>query len=60
MNLIPLTLDITANAQTDIAEIGFYFDERDQEVKQRFYQAIDQTFRTLGMKSQERHTQVCR
>ena len=47
MNLTPLTLDITANAQTDIAEIGFYFDERDQEVKHRFYQAIDQTIRTL-------------
>ena len=48
MNATPLILDITVNAQTDITEIGFYFAERDQEVKQRFYQAIDQTILTLA------------
>ena len=47
MNVTSLILDITVNAQADIAEIGFYFAERDLDVKTRFYQAIDQTLQTL-------------
>jgi len=48
MNPTPLTLDIAEDAQTDIAEIGFYLAERSRTVEDRFYTAFDQTLRLLA------------
>ena len=48
MNRTPLILDVDEDAQADIAEIGFYFAERDRDVENRFYQAVEQTIETLA------------
>jgi len=48
MNMTPLNLDFTEEATADIAEIGFYFAQRDRNVESRFYQAVDKTVRTLA------------
>jgi len=48
MNTVPLTLDITEDAQSDIAEIGFYYAQRDRAVERRFYRAVDETIQILA------------
>ena len=40
-------VDFWVEAQDDIAEIGYYFDQRAPEVKNRFYRAIDKTIEQL-------------
>ena len=47
MNVTPLILDIDEDAQSDIAEIGLYYAERDRDIENRFYQAVDQTIQML-------------
>ena len=41
MNAFPLILDVTEDAQSDIAEIGFYYTQRNRDVENRFYLAVD-------------------
>ena len=48
MNAFPLILDVTEDAQSDIAEIGFYYTQRNRDVENRFYLAVDQTIRILA------------
>ena len=47
MNMTPLILDVDEDAQADIAEIGCYYAERDRDVENRFYLAVEQTIQTL-------------
>ena len=44
MNPTPLTLDVAEDAQTDIAEIGFYLAQRNRVIEERFYTAFDKRF----------------
>ena len=50
--MTPLNLDFTKDATADIAEIGFYFAQRDRNVESRFYLAVDKTVRTLASSSE--------
>ena len=43
----PLDWDFVDDAKADITEIGLYFAERDRNVEDRFYQALDKTVRVL-------------
>ena len=48
MSMAPLNFDFTEDATMDIAEIGFYFAQRDRNVESRFYQAMDKTVHALA------------
>jgi plasmid stabilization system protein ParE len=48
MSSVPLHVAFGEGARADIVEIGFYFAQRNKEVENRFYQAIDQTLRLLA------------
>jgi len=48
MNITPLILDVTKDAQADIAEIGWYYAQRNPVIKDRFYQSFDTTINTLA------------
>jgi len=48
MRVTPLIVDVTEDAQADIADIGFYYAQRDREVESRFYRAVDETIQMLA------------